>query len=170
MEWIISDTHFGHANIIKYCNRPFSSAQEMDETIIKNWNARIAVHDKVYHLGDFTLQKSANEYLDQLNGKILFIPGSHDYWLKKVDREKYHEKLEILPLYKSINVYGKKVILCHYPMASWEASYHGSLHFHGHSHGNSETVPHRFDVGVDVIGYSPVALIELVQKCSFPEK
>ena len=53
--WVTSDTHFNHANIIKYCNRPFSSVEEMNETIIANWNKVVSQGDTVYHLGDFAL-------------------------------------------------------------------------------------------------------------------
>ena len=160
--WITADTHFGHANIIKYCQRPFSSVEEMDEAIISRWNAVVKPKDTIYHLGDFTLKKSANEYLDKLNGKILFIPGSHDYWLKKVDLNKYKGKLEILPLYKTIKICGEKVTLCHYPMSSWDSSFYGSIHFHGHSHGKSEQIPNRFDVGVDCNDFYPFNLEWLV--------
>lgn len=155
MTWITSDTHFGHRNIIEYCSRPFSSINEMDEALISCWNAVVKPNDIIYHLGDFTLKKYADEYLDQLNGKILFIPGSHDYWLKKVDLNKYKGKLEILPQLYSIKLFGERIVLCHYPLASWEASFHGSLHFHGHSHGNMDQIPNRFDVGVDCNDFYP---------------
>ena len=162
MIWITSDTHFNHRNIIKYCSRPFSSVEEMDEALIDRWNILVKPKDTIYHLGDFTLEKSADEYLDRLNGKILFIPGSHDSWLKKIDLDKYRKKLEILPLYKSIKVCGERVVMCHYPMASWEASFHGSIHFHGHSHGKMEKISNRFDVGVDCNDFYPFNLEWLV--------
>lgn len=165
MTWITSDTHFGHDNIRRYCARPFASAEEMDAALISRWNSVVRTNDTIYHLGDFTLKKSADEYLDRLNGRILFIPGSHDCWLKKIDLNKYMGKLEILPLYQSIKVHGKRVILCHYPLASWEASSHGSLHFHGHSHGNMESIPNRFDVGVDCNDFYPFNLEQLVESC-----
>ena len=156
--WITADTHFGHNNIIKYCNRPFSSVEDMDEELISLWNAVVRKNDIIYHLGDFSLKKSVDEYLSQLNGQIKLVPGGHDYWLKKIDLNKYKGKLEILPLYKSIKVYGERVVLCHYPMASWEASFHGSLHLHGHSHGKMEKIPNRFDVGVDCNNFEPFNL------------
>jgi calcineurin-like phosphoesterase family protein len=134
----------------------------MDEALISRWNAVVRQKDIVYHLGDFTLDKRADKYLERLNGKILFVPGSHDYWIKNIDLNKYKGKLEILPPLISIRVSGVKVILCHYPMASWEASCHGSPHFHGHSHGKMDKIPNRFDVGVDCNEFYPFNLDWLI--------
>jgi len=162
MTWITSDAHFGHERILEYCNRPFSSVDEMDDELIARWNAVVKSSDTIYHLGDFTLKKYADEYLDRLNGKILLIPGSHDYWLKKVDLNKYKGKLDILPQLYSIKLFGKRVVMCHYPMASWEASFHGSIHFHGHSHGNMDQVHNRVDVGVDCNNFYPFHLEKFI--------
>lgn len=84
--WFTADTHFGHANVIRYCQRPFSTVQEMDEAIIDNWNRLVGSDDTVYHLGDFTLagQEKASQYFSLLNGKISVVPGGHDKkWLRK---------------------------------------------------------------------------------------
>lgn len=80
MEYITSDTHFGHANIIKYCQRPFASVEEMDETLISNWNSVVKPADCVYHLGDFSLGKAENvaKYLARLQGRIVLVRGNHD--------------------------------------------------------------------------------------------
>lgn len=78
--WVTSDTHFNHANIIKYCNRPFSSVEEMNETIIANWNKVVSQGDTVYHLGDFALGDKSliPDFIRRLNGHISFIMGNHD--------------------------------------------------------------------------------------------
>lgn len=89
--YVISDTHFGHANIIKLADRPFKNVDEMNKTIINNWNSIVNDEDIVYILGDFSFKgKSADYYAKQLKGRKILIKGNHD----KIDREsrKYFEK------------------------------------------------------------------------------
>lgn len=88
--FITSDTHFGHANIIKYCNRPFKDVDEMDNRLIKNWNERVKKYDQVIHLGDFCFKNSIGgkpgegttnnfwHYYSKLNGYITLVKGNHD--------------------------------------------------------------------------------------------
>ena len=75
-----SDTHFNHANIIKFCNRPFKDVEQMNDVMIANWNSVIGKDDTVFHLGDFCLGGAAEwtKILDRLNGKIYLIMGNHD--------------------------------------------------------------------------------------------
>jgi calcineurin-like phosphoesterase family protein len=88
--WFTADTHFGHANIIEYCGRPYKTVEEMDKKLIQNWNSRIKPDDLVIFLGDFCFKNSkggkdgegrqhnADFYKRQLNGNITFIKGNHD--------------------------------------------------------------------------------------------
>lgn len=83
--WFTADTHFGHANIIKYTKRPFKSIEHMDRELIRRWNEKVKPEDTVFHLGDFCF-KGGKEgglnkydfYESQLNGKIILIKGNHD--------------------------------------------------------------------------------------------
>lgn len=80
--WYISDTHFNHTNIIKYCDRPFSDVNEMNEKIVYNWNSLVQPDDVVYHLGDFGLfrgSKQPESFMCRLNGRIYLIRGNHDH-------------------------------------------------------------------------------------------
>lgn len=85
--WIISDTHCGHENIIKYCNRPYKNAAHMDEDLVQRWNNRVKPGDIVYHLGDVGMNKG-DEYLPKiiarLNGKKILILGNHDKSAKRM--------------------------------------------------------------------------------------
>lgn len=80
MTYFISDTHFGHANIIRYCSRPFSSVEEMDDAMIRRWNATVSPNDTVYHIGDFAFGNTGRirHYREQLNGSIYLVTGNHD--------------------------------------------------------------------------------------------
>ena len=76
--WFTSDTHFNHANILKFTNRPFENVTEHDEALIKNWNDRVGVNDTVFHLGDFCFGSSQKivEIRERLNGNIVLIRGN----------------------------------------------------------------------------------------------
>lgn len=78
--WVVSDTHFWHENIIKYCNRPYANAQEMNEDLIAKWNARLKENDIVWHLGDFCFgcKEHITEIVPRLNGRINLVLGNHD--------------------------------------------------------------------------------------------
>lgn len=78
--WFTSDTHFGHANIIKYCDRPFASVDAMNKAIIKNWNSVVSPDDTVYHLGDVALGdiNSSLACVGALNGYKILVLGNHD--------------------------------------------------------------------------------------------
>ena len=80
MSWFISDNHFNHKNIIKYCNRPFSSVEQMNRHMIQCWNNTVQKDDEVFHLGDFGLGRREDlvRIFEQLNGNITLIRGNHD--------------------------------------------------------------------------------------------
>jgi calcineurin-like phosphoesterase family protein len=160
MIWFTSDTHFGHTNIIKYCNRPFSSIDAMDEEIIRRWNQCVDVEDRVFHLGDFCMG-DPQKYLKRLNGKILILTGSHDKNLKGIANP--DRVLNIQPLNDE---YGnsRTIVLCHYAMRSWPLSHYASWHLYGHHHGKLEPYGLSFDVGVDCWDFYPISLDEVLIK------
>ena len=87
--FLTSDTHYGHSKIIEYCKRPFSSVEEMNETLIANWNAVVKPQDHVYHLGDVTMLRGSVhgkeafqtiQLCQRLNGHKRLILGNHDHF------------------------------------------------------------------------------------------
>lgn len=135
MIYFTSDLHFGHKNILQFQkNRKFESIEEMDKTLIKNWNNKVKDNDEIYILGDFTLKKD-EEYilniLNQLNGKKYLIKGNHDYWVKK---EILSSEFEWIKDYYELKYNKEKFILCHYPFIDWNgsrnnSSYHINIYF-----------------------------------------
>lgn len=162
-----SDTHFGHTNIIKYCNRPFANATEMDEVLITNWNAKVSQDDTVWHLGDFAFSRNPDKYFYRLNGKKYLVKGNHD---KQVTLNLPWEGVFD---YKELNIGNKNITLMHYGMRVWNASHRGSWHLYGHSHGKLPGEGLSFDVGVDSNNYSPMSFAEVSDRMagiSKPEK
>lgn len=147
-----SDLHFGHKNVIKYSNRPFSSAEEMDEAMITNWNRVVSPNDTVHHLGDFAFAKidRVKAILKRLNGRKCFVNGNHD----KVIKEHKHELLDggfidSLHDYREIYVDKQFIVLFHYGCRVWNKSHHGAFHLYGHSHGSLPPHGKSVDVGAD---------------------
>lgn len=146
-----SDTHFSHANIIKYCTRPFADVKEMNIALVDNWNAQVGPDDLVYHLGDVAW---GSIDLNCLNGKKILIIGNHD---KPSQLGPYFDEMHYYLELKKLLPKGRSVVLCHYPIESWNGKFHKAIHLHGHCHGTmNNTGLRRFDVGVDCFNYSPI--------------
>lgn len=163
--YLASDHHFSHANIIDHCGRPFKDVRTMDRFFITQWNKTVSNKDTVYYLGDLTLGNTndAREILMKLNGKIKLVPGNHDQWWTKLSRPKQaaflaeewiqerENRFEVLPPLHEIRHDKHRIMLCHYPIESWNVKSHGSYHFHGHTHGykSIKTMKNRLDVSWD---------------------
>lgn len=176
-----ADTHFGHKNVIKYCNRPYDSVEEMDEALIANWNAKVKDKDVVFHIGDFAFMKEPETVIKRLNGKIYLIPGNHDKRIVENMRLRtdfaQHDastiltnKLIVLPELTHLDIRVKderlRFVLCHYAMRVWNNSHYGAIQLFGHSHGTLPDYPNSrsIDVGVDCHGYAPIHLDDVLLK------
>ena len=158
-----SDLHFGHKNIIKYCNRPWSCAEDMDEGIIAYWNSVVAPNDIVYVLGDVVMGNVGVgvRNLGRLNGVKELIAGNHDAKTRKMPSfQKYF--CQIVD-YLERKLDGQHIVMSHYPMLSWNRSGHGSWMLHGHVHGSfaCDGARLRFDVGLDANDWTPVAFEDI---------
>jgi calcineurin-like phosphoesterase family protein len=170
-----ADTHFNHANIIKYCHRPFATAGEMNQVLIDKWNDTVGPDDTVYHLGDFAYgtPDQVFDLVKALNGQIYVIWGNHDQPLRRLTsqmRRHYgrhydaiKDRLTILGHHAEIEIEGQEITLNHYAMRVWNKSHHGSWQLYGHSHGSLPDDPtlRSIDVGVDVHNYRPISFHEV---------
>lgn len=168
MVYFIANAHLGHANIIRYCGRPFGSVEEMDAAMLENWCRRVRGDDTVYILGDLMFFcKNPEYYLRQLTGRKHLIVGNHDkVWMKKVRAEDYFESIQ--PMLE-IRADGRALTLCHYPMMTRDGIAEGSLLIYGHIHNNTKDtywpllsrMDNALNAGVEINGYAPVTLEEL---------
>ena len=166
-----ADLHLGHANIIKHCQRPFSSVDEMDEHLISVWNSHVRQNDTVFIIGDLIFRSTASpdSYLSRLRGKKHLILGNHDKdWVKKADMAKHFATVE---RFSEISDGQHKITLCHYPLMSWNHIKKGSYMIHGHIHNNRDALyfpliremPNLLNAGVEINGYHPVTFDEILE-------
>ncbi len=183
--WFTADTHFGHGNIIKYCQRPFMSRDEReatradsraklrlsdetvkrhDDALIEAINSRVAAGDHLWIVGDFCWGgfAEARRYRDRIHCEHVFLVWGN------------HDRGEIAPVFADtmeqgmIRVEGQEIWLNHYPMRSWNKAFHGSWHLYGHVHGRlaredaAKPATLVKDVGVDACDYKPVSFAELI--------
>ena len=163
--WVSADQHFFHGNIIWLCNRPFANEAEMNQAMIDNWNAVVGVEDTVYHLGDFCLGnlEAVYDLVWVLHGHIKLVPGGHDErWIRQLAKSKTividEDILEVVLPIHYLHYNGKRIVLCHFPLESWEQKNYGAIYLHGHSHGRLRRAPNRYDVGVDANHFAPILL------------
>lgn len=167
--FFISDTHFGHHNIINFKRkdesklRPFTDVDEMNQAMIKAWNDKIREHDKVYHLGDLALQVKNLDFMKQLKGHKILIKGNHD----KLDLSQYAKHFKDI---RGVDFrYDLGFLLSHVPLHPNHLR-RDTLNLHGHLHDSEvmrldfgrEVVDERyFNVSVERINYAPIEINEL---------
>lgn len=164
-KWFIADTHFFHANILKFTGsdgkriRPFNSIPEMHEIIIENWNNVVKPNDYVYHLGDVTFQyhKPFNELMYRLNGDKRLIVGNHDK-LKQEGLLKHFVKVDLWKGFKEANFTAS-----HIPLRL-DALRDGAFNVHGHTHQNIMDDKHYINVCVETRNYTPVHLDTIISE------
>ena len=153
--WFVADEHYGHTSILKHCDRPYLTIEQMDMSLIQNHNYVVKNDDIVFHLGDFTLlnnyEKVNEKYISKLNGKHIFLKGSHDYWLK--------DKNALALIEVMVN--NTHLTLCHYCLRTWPRSHYNSYHLFGHSHGKLPSIGKSHDVGVDNNEYFPLSFYDI---------
>jgi calcineurin-like phosphoesterase family protein len=165
-----SDLHYGHANIIRYCNRPFKTVEEMNETLIKNYNSRVGPQDTCYFIGDFCFmdRKDGENIVRRLNGNKTLIKGNHDKLqnYQGMGFGSVHDYLEIKVPDEDARQGIQRITLLHYAMRVWNQSHRGAWQLYGHSHGSLQDDPHSLsmDVGVDTSNYSPISYEEVKAK------
>lgn len=169
-----SDTHFGHANIIRFCNRPFKNVEEMDEVLIENWNQVVSDDDTVFHLGDFAFGGSNvwKSIIPRLNGHINLIIGNHD---RKNLRQGYMSFFDMVVPQLQIEIEDTSIYLNHYPFLCYGGSYRGVWQLFGHVHSGPGAdgldisrlrvlLPTQYDVGVDNNNFTPISYREVKNK------
>jgi calcineurin-like phosphoesterase family protein len=150
--YLIGDLHLQHKKIIELAKRPFKDLNEMNETIINNWNRVVTNEDTVYFLGDFCFEekdKDANYWKSRLNGKIIFIRGNHDHT----------EMVKLTKATLATNIGG--ILLVHDP---YGLDYTGIL-IHGHHHNKGklfDVFRRRICVSCELIDYTPIKIDELL--------
>lgn len=170
MNYYIADTHLGHKNCIEFDNRPFTTVEEMDETIIANWNAVVRDTDDVYIIGDFCYRSSRSPmwYLKRLNGRKHLIVGNHDRHLLN-DEEVMKEFVSVDKMtYLKDGEY--TVTLCHFPLAEWNQYYRGAWHIYGHIHAHTngcyqflKNEERALNAGCMINDYMPVTMNQLIR-------
>ena len=162
--FVTSDQHLGHYNIIRYCDRPFATLEEMNEVLIENWNSVVSPEDTVYFLGDLAFGKGANTdyWLDYLNGNIIFFRGNHD---SSKDIEFFNSAI--------ITFGGVPFFLTH-DTGNIPDAWRGWV-IHGHHHNNEPTefpfINHRaktINVSVELTDYTPVNIENILQLVGKP--
>lgn len=178
--FLISDTHFGHE---KTCTvfkredgsplRPFGSAEEMDEFMVKAWNERVRPNDKVYHCGDVVINRKCLSTLARLNGDKVLIKGNHDIF----KLEDYIQYFRDIRAYHVMN----GLILSHVPVHPESIARFG-CNIHGHLHANrvkkprgvnaatgeilygTEIDPNYFNVSVEQIDFAPILFEDALKR------
>lgn len=180
--YFTSDNHFCHENVIRFCNRPFESVEDMNNGMIRRWNSTVGKDDTVIVVGDFCFGNSAERYniLQHLNGTKILVQGNHD------KGKQCPKGFDLMVRELTIDIAGYPVTVKHYPLRwPWYRRIptkiyrklrripnpryldrmpvdRGQYHIHGHTHSKDKYNGNQIHVGVDAWDYRPVAINKIV--------
>jgi calcineurin-like phosphoesterase family protein len=172
--FVIADTHFGHAKSLSFIQpdgsplRPFSSVEEMDETMIERWNATVGKHDTIYHVGDVVIPRASLKILSRLNGRKILIRGNHDQGALK-DYTPYFEDVRGAFFHPGDSTMRGGIIFTHIPVhpSCLTGHYLGNTHGHTHCHlvctSDGQVDRRYFNCCVERNNFTPVPL-ELIKE------
>ena len=150
-----SDLHLNHKNIIRYCDRPFKNVNDMNNTLVSNWNKMINPHDTVYYLGDLSFRNHTEYWKSLLNGRIIYIKGNHD-------------RFRAYP-YKFIIYADMDFFLTHNPQNKISNQI-WTIHGHSHNNPHHPLINHEdktINVSCDVTNYTPInmdSIIDMIRR------
>lgn len=184
-DYFISDVHFGHKNCLAFDNRPFMDIESHDNVLVNNWNNTVNIDDHIYILGDVSYHNVTKtvDIINGLNGNKTLIIGNHDR--KFLKNKQFRECFIEISNYKEVDIgNGKKLILCHYPLASFDGQFRHNIHLYGHVHNSDQFrlteylkrttedlrgdgTCRMYNVGamLDYIDYTPRTLEEILETC-----
>ena len=159
--YFIADTHFGDDNVRRFFGRPFRSTDEMDRAMIAGCSA-IDPQDDLWVVGDFAacetqeLRARASFAFESLPGRKHLIRGNHDCdWVcTSLGWESLHDLIEF-------EAEGRRLVLCHYPLVTWNGVRDGALQIFGHVHDRWPGAQGQVNVGVDLWQFKPVDLTQI---------
>ncbi len=160
----ICDLHFLHEKIVGIFSRP-TTIKEHDQWLIDRINSKVCKNDDFYILGDVSMANKIDteKLLSKINGRKHLILGNHDDNIKNSTAFKSISQIKDFN-FNSENYSNIHLVMCHFPIASWNRKVHGSCHIHGHTHNRFENKGLSFDVGVDAQNYYPISLEEVLDK------
>lgn len=153
--FVTADPHFGHENIIKYCNRPFNNVDEMDAKIVKLWNETVSNNDTVFVLGDFGMgRKKIIDHVPRLNGRKILIKGTHDTYPNEFYRQCGFDEVSKYPILFEF------FLMSHEPLVLSETTPY--FNFYGHVHNDSRYIDNATSkcVSIERTGYKPYCFLE----------
>lgn len=164
--YLLSDLHLGHDNIIEYCDRPFADVEDMNQTLVVNWNDAVDPDDEVIYGGDLTIAGTAAAFLEwtsKLNGDIVFLVGNHDRTVVET-----LDRVSVLEHYRFSH--GGCDFYCTHRPEDVPRNWDGWSVF-GHHHNNYpdefpflDPETRRINISIELLDYEPVP-IETIIEC-----
>lgn len=161
--FIISDLHLSHTNIIKYCNRPFKTVEEMNEHIIEKWNSVVSNDDTVCVVGDFYLgdKDKLKEIVSRLNGTKILMKGNHDRFSTKFYIECGFSKVHTRKIVYFYDKDNYTIALSHWPNRIADLTQVKCYSGHTHSYNklvNEEKRTNHWNINAEALEYIPLKI------------